>query len=288
MQNISVIGLGDMGSALAHTLLNQGYAVTVWNRSAQKAEPLVSAGAALAASASDAVAASSATITCIKSHRQTRELLAMDPAVLKGKTIIELSTGDASDAEDLVAFLESNGADYLLGMINAYPSKVGEAETTIITVGPESTWAEYQPVIMALGGKSTYVGDQPAALAVLFAALFTTRQSFMFGMIYGALACQKAGIPLDAFVDQIPVSIKVMQDYYELFAATVPVGDYSNPEASMTTYAAAIDDTLGTFKNLGARSELPQLMHDLVHQGVESGHGDKQLTVLVKAMGTGS
>jgi len=97
---------------------------------------------------------------------------------------------------------------------------------------------------MALGGKSTYVGDQPAALAVLFAALFTTRQSFMFGMIYGALACQKAGIPLDAFVDQIPVSIKVMQDYYELFAATVPAGDYSNPEASMTTYAAAIDDTL--------------------------------------------
>ncbi|RLA09246.1 MAG: hypothetical protein DRQ59_13375 [Gammaproteobacteria bacterium] len=149
-------------------------------------------------------------------------------------------------------------------------------------------WAEYQPVIMALGGKSTYVGDQPAALAVLFAALFTTRQSFMFGMIYGALACQKAGIPLDAFVNQIPVSIKMMQDYYELFAATVPAGDYSNPEASMTTYAAAIDDTLGTFKSLGARSELPQLMHDLVHQGVDSGHGDKQLTGLVKLMGSAS
>ena len=32
MQNISVIGLGDMGSALARTLLNQGHAVTVWNR----------------------------------------------------------------------------------------------------------------------------------------------------------------------------------------------------------------------------------------------------------------
>jgi 3-hydroxyisobutyrate dehydrogenase-like beta-hydroxyacid dehydrogenase len=212
----------------------------------------------------------------------------MDPAVLKGKTIIELSTGDASDAEDLVTFLESKGADYLLGMINAYPSKVGEDETTIITVGSESTWAEYQSLIKVLGGKSTYAGDQPAALAVLFAALFTTRQSFMFGMIYGALACQKAGIPLDAFVNQIPVSIKVVQDYYALFAATVPSGDYSNPEASMTTYAAAIDDTLGTFKNLDARSELPQLMHDLVHHAVDTGHGDEQLTALVKLMGTAS
>ncbi len=286
MQPISVIGLGDMGSALARTLLNNGYPVTVWNRSAAKAEPLVSAGATLALSASDAVAASSASITCIKSHRQTRELLAMNPDVLKGKTIIELSTGDASDAEDLVAFLKSHGADYLLGMINAYPSAVGDDETTILTVGSEATWTRYQPVIKALGGKSNYVGDQPAALAVLFAALFTTRQSFMFGMIYGALACQKAGIPLEAFVEQIPVSIKVMQNYYDLFAATVPSGNYSSPEASMTTYAAAIDDTLGTFKNLGARAELPQLMHDLVHRAVEAGHGDEQLTALVKLMGT--
>jgi len=285
MQPVSVIGLGDMGTALARTLLNNGYPVTVWNRSAAKAEPLVSAGATLALSASDAVAASSASITCIKSHRQTKELLTMNPEVLEGKTIIELSTGDASDAENLVAFLKLHGADYLLGMINAYPSGVGDDETTILTVGSEATWTEYQPVIKALGGKSSYVGDQPAALAVLFAALFTTRQSFMFGMIYGALACQKAGIPLDAFVEQIPVSIKVMQNYYDVFAATVPSGNYASPEASMTTYAAAIDDTLGTFKNLGARAELPQLMYDLVHSAVEAGHGDEQLTSLVKLMG---
>ena len=36
MTDISVIGLGDMGSALANTLLNNGYSVTVWNRSADK------------------------------------------------------------------------------------------------------------------------------------------------------------------------------------------------------------------------------------------------------------
>ena len=44
MSDISVIGLGAMGSALARTLLQNGYAVTVWNRTAEKAGPLVSAG----------------------------------------------------------------------------------------------------------------------------------------------------------------------------------------------------------------------------------------------------
>ena len=261
MLPISIIGLGVMGAALARTLLKHGNQVTVWNRSPEKAAPLVDAGAKLAASASDAVAASPATIVCIKSHLHTRELLAADPGVLPGKTIIELSTGDASDAEDLVAFLQSQGADFLIGMINAYPTGIGEDQTTIITVGPEATWTQYAPVIKVLGGKSTYVGDRPAALAALFAALFTTRQGFMFGMIYGALACQKAGIPLDVFVDQIPVSIKLVQDYYDVFAATVPASHFSDPPGSMATYAAAFEDALGTFKTLGANAELPQLMH---------------------------
>lgn len=37
MTDISVVGLGDMGSALAHTLLDNNYSVTVWNRTLDKA-----------------------------------------------------------------------------------------------------------------------------------------------------------------------------------------------------------------------------------------------------------
>jgi len=47
---VSVIGTGAMGSALAGRLLDSGYAVTVWNRSAEKARPLTDRGAVLAAS----------------------------------------------------------------------------------------------------------------------------------------------------------------------------------------------------------------------------------------------
>ena len=95
MSDVSVIGLGAMGSALARTLLENDRKVTVWNRSADKAEPLVSAGAVLADSASEAIEASPATITCIASHGQTLELLGRSAASLPGKTIIELRTGGA-------------------------------------------------------------------------------------------------------------------------------------------------------------------------------------------------
>ena len=97
MTDISVIGLGDMGSALASTLLNNGYSVAVWNRTADKADPLIAAGAVLASSAEEAIAASPATITCITSHARTIQLIEDISLPLEGKTIIELSTGGITE-----------------------------------------------------------------------------------------------------------------------------------------------------------------------------------------------
>ncbi len=74
MTQISVIGLGVMGSTLANTLLQNGYSVTVWNRTVAKTKPLPS-GAIVASSAEEPIIASPATITCIASHEQTVSLL---------------------------------------------------------------------------------------------------------------------------------------------------------------------------------------------------------------------
>ncbi len=285
MSDISVIGLGVMGSALAHTLLQNGYSVTVWNRTAEKAEPLVSAGATAAGSAAEAIATSPATITCIASHDQTIALLKGFAASLRGKTIIELSTGGATEAEVLAKLLSENGAAWLIGIINAYPTAIGKSETVLTMVGANDVWERWKAAIKALGGSSTRVGAEAGMVAALFAALFTTRQGFMFGMIYGGLVCKKAGIPLDTFANQVPVSLGVLPSYHKYFADTVPVGNFDNPPATMATYAAALDDALSTFKAVGAPAELPQLFSDLAHKGLDAGQSDKALTALVELLG---
>lgn len=285
MSDISVIGLGVMGTALANTLLQKGYSVTVWNRTIEKAKRLASAGATVASSAEEAVSASPATITCIASHDQTIALLGDISASLGGKTIIELSTGGATEAEALAKLLSENDASWLIGIINAYPTAVGKPETVLTVVGNIEVWEKWETVIKTLGGSSTHVGTEAGMLAALFAALFTTRQGFMFGMIYGGLVCKKAGIPLDTFAQQVPVSLGVLPSYHQYFADTVPEGKYDNPPATMTTYAAALDDALSTFKTTGAPSELPQLFSDLAHKGVDAGLNDKALTALVELLG---
>ena len=286
MSDISVIGLGAMGSALARTLLQQGYAVTVWNRSAEKSKPLAEAGATIAESAAAAIAASPATITCIASQAQTVELLEGIEADLVGKTLIELSSGGSNEAEALTTALEARGAHWLLGIINAYPHDVGKPDTVLSIVGDAEAWQRWQKPLRALGGASMHVGTRAGMLAALFAALFTTRQGFMFGMIYGALVCRQAGVPLQNFAEQIPVSLGMLPAYHRYFADTVPQGNYDDPPASMTTYAAALDDALATFETTGAPDDLPRLFSELAHRGVDAGLGDQALTALVELLGT--
>ena len=284
MQSVSVIGLGVMGTELARVLIENGYDVTVWNRTPEKAVPHVKAGAALAKTATEAIRASEATITCIRTHSDTRALLEADPTVLTGKIIIELSTGDASEAASLMALIESQGAQCLIGMIATFPSGIGHEDSAIVTIGVEDVWNDCAPILKTLAGKSAYIGTSPKALAAIYASLFLPRQGFMFGMIYGALICEKAGVSMDAYVEQLPLTIKVVQDYYDVFAASVPSGDFSNPPASLGTYYAAFQDTLNTCRDLGTPEDLPRLLHDLVKRGIDAGLADEQITALTKVL----
>lgn len=284
MTDVTVIGLGAMGSALARAQLKAGRSVTVWNRSPGKADPLVADGAIAARTAAEAIAASPVVITCVKSHPQTLEIMRNASNALPGRTVIELSTGSAEEAENLVRAIEDAGATWMVGIINAYPHMIGGEDTVLSVVGSADQWEELAPVIRDMGGASVHVGERAGMLAALFAGLFTVRQGFMWGMIYGALACKKAGIPASTFSDLVPISLGMMQPYYEYFAKTAGTGSYDDPPATMQTYLFALEDVLTSFEALGARDDLPRLFVDMTRKGMEAGLSDKALTALIDVL----
>jgi 3-hydroxyisobutyrate dehydrogenase-like beta-hydroxyacid dehydrogenase len=283
VNDITIIGLGVIGAALTQTLLKNGYKVTVWNRSPEKAAALKKEGAIVAMSSAEAIAANPTVVICIKTHTDTRAILESAQS-LEGKNIIELSTGSAPEAQSLYQWINEKKAECLIGMICTFPRGIGEKDSTIVTVGSENLWNNSKDMLKVLAGKSNYIGDQIGSLAILYSALFLPRQGFMFGMIYGALLCKKAGVSMDTYVEQMPLTIKIMNDYYEVFASSVPTDDYSDPQASIDTYVAAFADTLESFKDNGVSDELPRLMSKLVNQGAEAGLGDKQITSLINLL----
>lgn len=284
MQKVSVIGLGAMGSALAHVLLKNGFQVTVWNRSAERAAGLIDAGAVLAGTPARAIEASDTTITCIRSHSDTRRLLEENPAVLEGRTIIELSTGGSAEASALKEWLQAHGAGCLIGMIAVFPKDIGSDDSAILTVGRDEVWQANAALLKTLAGASSRVGEDPMALAAIYASLVLPRQGFMFGMIYGAMICRKAGIAMEDYVDALPLTIRIVHDYYDLFAATVPGDKFDDPPASLGVYHAAFEDVLKTCGDLGAPDELPRLLHGLLQRGMDAGLGDRQVTSLTRLL----
>ena len=284
MSDISVVGLGQMGAALASTLMDSGRSVTVWNRSEDKAGPLVDQGATKAASINDAIASSDIIITCVKTHETTTQMLSTVADGLSGKTIIDLSTGGAKEAEELVALLTGAGANWQIGAINAYPSSIGKDETVILCAGPAEVWDRCQGIIKSLGGSSAHVGTTATAIPSLFAAMFTARQGMMFGLIYGGAVCKRAGLPLQAFADQVPITLGMAGNYADLFVRTVPTGAYDNSEATVQVYLNALEDVMATFASTGTTDALPRLMRDLAQQAVNQGLAEKELTSLVEML----
>jgi 3-hydroxyisobutyrate dehydrogenase-like beta-hydroxyacid dehydrogenase len=245
-------------------------------------DPLVAKGAEAAESPRTALEASPVVLVCIKTHADTRALLAEAGADMAGRTLVELSTGDADAAEALAADVTGMGARCLIGMIGTFPGDIGKPESAIVTVGDEEAWAVARDVLTTLGGNSSYIGPNYRALPAIFAGLFLPRQGFMFGMIYGALVCRKAGISMDDYVAQIPLTLKVVHDYYDVFAATVPSGRFDDPPASIGTYGAAFQDVVDTFAANGARRDLPEMLAGLMQEGVDAGLSDKHVTALTR------
>lgn len=95
MSDITVIGLGLMGSALARTIHHAGHDLTVWNRSAEKMQPFIDDGVAAANDIVSAVSTSSVILFCIDNYSVANAILRSDEVapILTGCTVIQLSTG---------------------------------------------------------------------------------------------------------------------------------------------------------------------------------------------------
>ncbi|WP_030678638.1 NAD(P)-dependent oxidoreductase [Streptomyces sp. NRRL B-1347] len=92
-ERIAFLGLGHMGTPMARRLLAAGHPLTVWNRTATKAERLVAEGARLAASPADAVRDADVVITMLAGPDAVRSVAdAILPALREGAYWVEMST----------------------------------------------------------------------------------------------------------------------------------------------------------------------------------------------------
>jgi 3-hydroxyisobutyrate dehydrogenase-like beta-hydroxyacid dehydrogenase len=167
---VGLIGLGNMGTAFAERLLDGGYDLLVYNRTAAKAEPLAARGAAVADSAAELAERVDVVLTSLPNDEALESVAeeavgAMGP----GRVLVDLSTVSPGTSALVAGLADEASVDYLRAPVSGNPTVVRAGNLSVIVSGPRETLDRVEPVITAIGPTVHYVGEGEQARIVKLA-----------------------------------------------------------------------------------------------------------------------
>ncbi len=282
----AVIGTGRMGSALATALHKAGFPTSVWNRTAAKTEPLVRLGMRAAGSLTEAVQAADVVIVIVSDYATSGKLLqATDvTTALRGKTVVQLTSGTPHDARRAESWASQHGIAYLDGAVMSYPSGVGTPECTIFYSGPKEAFERAKPALMALGGNSTHVGTAVGHASALDMAGLSFVIGAMFGFVSGFIVCKEEGIPPDAFMASIKSLVPATEQILAGTFDAIQRGRYAGDEATIEAWSVGPRELIEWCAERGIRHELASAQQQLFNEAMRSGHGQDDFAYFYQLM----
>ncbi|UNK16124.1 NAD(P)-binding domain-containing protein [Paenibacillus sp. N3/727] len=286
MRNVSVIGLGSMGASLAQVLLQNGYRVTVWNRTSAKAEPLVKKGALLAPSAASAISASTVSIICVSDYKTSYGILDTEEVrdVLAGRVLIQLSTGSPQQARDNEAWARVHNVGYLDGAIAASPPQMGKPDATIFTSGSMTAFQQSEPFLKCLAGNVPYLGEQVSAASSTELAFLSYLFGSYLGFFHAARILESDGLRVDAFGSMIAHVSKVVGEVIKYESEVIQTETYDNPLSSVDMCMTTVELLMEQAREAGINNEFPVFAQGLFKKALDSGYGQEELGALIKVM----
>lgn len=170
---VTVLGLGQMGSAIAERLIDAGHSVAVWNRTPGKASHLVERGA-VELTALNAAWDSDVCISMLADSSALIEV-AMGPGGValadngQGKFLIDMSTVSPQSSSQVAKAAAANGIRYLRAPVSGNPGVVRAGNLTVIVSGDQGDWLAIEPLLRDIGPHVFRAGDEEAARVVKLA-----------------------------------------------------------------------------------------------------------------------
>ena len=204
IERVGFAGLGAMGAGIAGRLLDAGYTVVGWNRTREKAEPLLAAGMAWADTPRE-LAASVDVLFTMLTNAEAVEAVAEGPdGVLaglgRGAVWADVSTISPDASVALAERVRAAGASFLDCPVSGSPATLAAGQMSVMAGGDRDAFDRIEQVLWAIGPKVTYMGPNGQALLAKVAinlALVVSVTAFAEGL---ALV-EKAGADRGAVVD---------------------------------------------------------------------------------------
>jgi 3-hydroxyisobutyrate dehydrogenase-like beta-hydroxyacid dehydrogenase len=281
---VTIVGLGLMGQALAERFLHAGHPTTVWNRSPGKADRLVEQGATAVATPADAIAGSPLTVVCVLDYAAVREILDAAGDALRGRVVVNLTSGTPEQARELATWAAEHQIGYLDGAIMAIPTMIGEPDTILLYSGDPAPFEAHQSTLTRLGGGTAYLGADAGLAALYDMALLSMMYTLHGGFLHALALVGTAGVSGAALLPYAATMMKSLVDWLPDTAREVDAGDYATEISTLDINKAGIALIVETSLRLGISADVLRPMQALIERRVAEGHGKDSLASLIEGI----
>ena len=284
MSDITVIGLGLMGAALARAIQSAGHDLTVWNRSAAKTQPFADSGASAAADIASAVSASPVLLICIDNYASTHAMLSQEniTPLLAGRTVIQLSTGSPKQAEEAAEWMNANQAHYLDGAILAGPNEIGTDDGQILLCGDEKGHSQSGDLLDCLCGQVRYLGTNVRAASALDLAWLTVCYGDFISVAHAVNLCRSEGADLGDFISLFPESPNV-----QTLTQTVHEDTFGECTATLDVWGEALAKIQQQGIDAGINTDFPDFAANYFKKASAAGYGQGHAMAVYKVLRDG-
>jgi 3-hydroxyisobutyrate dehydrogenase-like beta-hydroxyacid dehydrogenase len=210
MAEVGYVGLGTMGSAISHRLLEAGHHVVVWNRTRERAAPIVEAGARLAESPREVAESGECVFTMVRDTAAVQAVAEGPDGILAGlgpgKVYIDMTTASPAQTRALAEEVAATGGRMLDAPISGTALTVQEGRASVMVGGDPVAFERVRPVLEAIGPKVFHVGPSGAAVTLKIAINLSLAVQ-MLAFSEGVLLAEKSGIPRERAVEVMLASV---------------------------------------------------------------------------------
>jgi 3-hydroxyisobutyrate dehydrogenase-like beta-hydroxyacid dehydrogenase len=207
---VGFAGIGRMGLPMARNVLDAGFPLTVFNRTPERCDPLVEAGATLAETPADLARASDVVITMVADGDAVRALLDGPDGMLagaeRGLVLAEMSTIGPIAAREIAAHCAEHGVEMLDAPVSGSIAVATAGQLTLLVGGEEGPLERARPVLDAMSKAVLHLGPSGVGAAIKLSInliIGATVQSVSEALV----VAEASGIEREAAYDAIASSV---------------------------------------------------------------------------------
>jgi 3-hydroxyisobutyrate dehydrogenase/2-hydroxy-3-oxopropionate reductase len=287
MVNVSIIGMGRMGSAMARRLAREGFDLVLYNRTRRRAEEVAEeVQARVADSAREAGAESDVVISSVADDGAVRATYlgpdGLAAGVGPGTVVLEMSTIDPATLEDVGPAVDETGAILLDAPVSGSVALVEAGTLTIMVGGDEEGLEQVRPVLESIAGRIYHLGARGNGATMKLAVnglVHAINQALSEALVLAERAGVPPGLAYDVFANSAGGSPFVS---YKREAFLEP--DAAPVAFSLDLVVKDLHLILGLAERVGA--PMPQGIANLAwaEHAVDQGLGDRDMSALATAL----